>query len=148
MGLFDMVLGTENQAQEILTPAEAVTAITLSTTATDGYLSEEEADHISSILSRIKLFRNYPQEVINRLIDKILVILRRDGMNTLFNTAKESLSPELREAAFAVTTDLVLANSPVTEEEINFLTDLYQALGVSNDIAIQIVQVMLIKNRG
>lgn len=148
MGLFDMVLGTESQAQELLTPAEAVAAITLATTATDGYISEEEVNHISSTLSRMKLFRNYPHETMNRLFDKILGILRRGGMNTLFNTAKESLSPELREAAFAVTTELVVTNSPVTEDEISFLTDLYQALGVSSDIAIQIVQVMLIKNRG
>ncbi|PHK38447.1 hypothetical protein VF12_17985, partial [Nostoc linckia z15] len=32
------------------------------------------------------------------------------------------------------------------EEEKNFLNDLYQALGVSSEMAIQIIQVILIKN--
>jgi hypothetical protein len=54
----------------------------------------------------------------------------------------------LREAAFAVATDLVLAEGIVAEEERTFLNDLYQALGVSNEIAIQVIQVILIKNRG
>ncbi len=64
----------------------------------------------------------------------------------MFNAAKESLPHDLREIAFAVATDLVLADGTVTEEEQNFLNDLYQALGISSEIALQIVQVMSIKN--
>ncbi|MCM0589955.1 MAG: tellurite resistance TerB family protein [Gloeotrichia echinulata IR180] len=148
MGFHNMVLGTESQSQELLSPAEAVAAIILVATATDGYLSEEDAYYISSILSRMKLFRNYPQDIMNRLFEKFLGILRRDGVNTLFNTAKESLSQELREAAFAVAADLILTSNPVNEEEINFLADLSQALAVSIETRIQVVQVMLLKNRG
>ncbi|MGH8002986.1 MAG: tellurite resistance TerB family protein, partial [Brasilonema sp.] len=59
-----------------------------------------------------------------------------------------SLSYDLREAAFAVATDLVLTDGVFLQEEQDFLNDLYQALGISADIATQIVQVMLIKNRG
>jgi len=148
MGLFDTVLGTENQTQTALNPAEAFAVIVLIATASDGYLSVEQANSIISVLSRIKLFKSYPHEMMNRLFDKILEILRGDGFNTLFNIAKESLSQDLREAAFAVATDLVLAEGIVVEEEKNFLNDLYQALGVSSEIAIPIMQVILIKNRG
>ncbi|BAY26606.1 hypothetical protein NIES2100_64220 [Calothrix sp. NIES-2100] len=148
MGLLDTVLDTESQAHVTLSPAEAFAAITLAATAIDGYLSENEARCISSVLSRLKLFRNYTNELMNRLFEKILSILRRDGMNVLFDAAKESLTEELREAAFAVATDLLLSEGIVKEEEKNFLNDLYQALGISRDVAIQIVQVILIKNRG
>ena len=96
----------------------------------------------------MKLFKSYPHEMMNRLFEKILGILQGDGFNALFNAARDSLSQDLREAAFAVATDLVLAEGIVGEEEKNFLNDLYQALGVSSEIAIQIVQVILIKNRG
>jgi uncharacterized tellurite resistance protein B-like protein len=82
------------------------------------------------------------------MFDKLLAILRRDGIDVLFNAAKKSLPDDLREAAFAVATDLVLADGVVSQEERDFLNDLYQALGISSDIATQIVQVMLIKNRG
>ncbi|MGJ5630398.1 tellurite resistance TerB family protein [Nostoc sp. CALU 1950] len=148
MGLFDAVLGTESQTQAALNPAEAFAVIILVATASDGYLSIEQANSITSVLSRMKLFKSYPYEMMNRLFDKILCILQGDGFNALFNAAKDSLSQDLREAAFAVATDLVLAEGIVAEEEKNFLNDLYQALGVSSEIAIQIVQVILIKNRG
>jgi tellurite resistance protein len=148
MGLFDAVLGTESQSQAALNSAEAFAVIILTATASDGYLSVEQANSITSVLSRMKLFKSYPHEMMNRLFDKILGILEGDGLNDLFNAAKDSLSQDLREAAFAVATDLVLAEGIVAEEEKSFLNDLYQALGVSSEIAIQIIQVILIKNRG
>ncbi|MBN3889892.1 MAG: tellurite resistance TerB family protein [Nostoc sp. JL31] len=147
MGLFDAVLGTESQTQAALNPAEAFAVIILTATASDGYLSVEQANSIISVLSRLKLFKSYPNEMMNRLFDKILGILQGDDFNALFNAAKDSLSQDLREAAFAVATDLVLAEGIIPEEEKNFLNDLYQALGVSSEIAIQIVEVILIKNR-
>lgn len=149
MGLLDTVLGTESQAQPTLSPSEAFAAITLAATAIDGDLAENEARSIASVLSRSKLFRNYTDEMMNKLFDKILGILRRrDGINLLFNSAKQTLTQELREAAFAVATDLVLNDGILTEEETNFLNDLYLSLGISSDLALQIVQVVLIKNRG
>lgn len=147
MGLFDAVLGTESQTQAALNPAEAFAVIILTATASDGYLSVEQANSIISVLSRLKLFKSYPNEMMNRLFDKILGILQGDDFNALFNAAKDSLSQDLREAAFAVATDLVLAEGIIPEEEKNFLNDLYQALGVSSEIAIQIMEVILIKNR-
>ena len=147
MGLFDAVLGTESQTQTALNPEEAFAVIVLVATASDGYLSFEQANAISFMLFRMKLFKSYPHEMMNKLFEKILGILKGDGFNSLFNAAKDSLSQDLREAAFAVATDLVLAEGIVAEEENNFLNDLYQALGVSSEIAIQIIQVILIKNR-
>ncbi|MBW4669931.1 MAG: tellurite resistance TerB family protein [Cyanomargarita calcarea GSE-NOS-MK-12-04C] len=148
MGLFDKVFATQSQVQDALSPAEAFAAITLAATASDGNLSDEEASRILSALSRMKLFRSYPNDVMNRMFDRLLGILKRDGIDNLFNIAKESLSQDLREAAFAVATDLVLADGVVTQEEKEFLNDLYYSLSISSDIATQIVEVMLIKNRG
>ncbi|WP_414567831.1 tellurite resistance TerB family protein [Nostoc sp. CCY 9925] len=147
MGLLDAVLVTESQTQPVLNSAEAFAVIVLMATAPDGYLSVEQANSITRVLSRTKLFKSYPHEMMKSLLDKILSIFQGDHFNTLFNAAKDSLSQDLRESAFAVATDLVLAEGIVTEEEKNFLNDLYQALGVSRETAIQIMQVILIKNR-
>jgi tellurite resistance protein len=148
MGLFDAVLGTQSQTQAVLNPAEAFAVVILTATASDGYLSVEHANSITFMLSRMKLFKSYPHEMMNSLFDKILGILQGDGFNALFNAAKDSLTQDLRETAFAVATDLVLAEGIVAEEEKNFLNDLYQALGVPSEIAIEIIQATLIKNRG
>ncbi|MDF5727487.1 MAG: tellurite resistance TerB family protein [Rhizonema sp. PD38] len=147
MGFFDSVF-TQSQNQEALSPAEAFAAITLAVTTSDGCLSSEQALGISSTLSRLKLFRSYSNDVMNRMFDKLLSILKLQGFDTLFNVAKESLPYELREAAFAVATDLVLTEGILTQEEQGFLNDLYQSLEIPDDTATQIVQVMLIKNRG
>jgi tellurite resistance protein len=147
MGLFDKVLGN-NTVKEAMTPAEAFAAITLSAIASDGYLSEEETRGISAALSRMKMYRSYPNDVMQRMFDKLLGILRREGMNDLFDTAKDSLPYEMRESVFAVATDLILADGVVTSEEQEFLNDLYQSLSLDGEIATQIVEVMLIKNRG
>ena len=147
MNLLDKILGVENQAPELLTSAEAFGAIALLAITSDAVLSEPQAGRICSVLSQTRLFSRYSQDFINRLLEKNLTILRRDGFNTLFNAAKESLSPELREAAFAVAADLVMTESTVTEEERIFLNDLYHALDIPRDIAIQILHVLMIKNQ-
>jgi hypothetical protein len=74
MGLFDAVLGTESQTQAALNPAEAFAVIILTATASDGYLSVEQANSITSMMSRMKLFKSYPHEMINRLFVMVLMI--------------------------------------------------------------------------
>ncbi|MBU7586187.1 MAG: tellurite resistance TerB family protein [Nostoc sp. TH1S01] len=147
MNLVDTILGKENQAPDTLTSAEAFAAIALVAVTSDAVLSEQQVRSISSVLSRLKLFSSYSEEIIEKLLEKNLNILRCDGFNALFNAAKESLSPELREVAFAVAADLVMTESVVTEEEKNFLNDLYQALDIPRDSAIKILQVLMVKNQ-
>jgi len=47
-----------------------------------------------------------------------------------------------------VTTDIALADGEVSEEEEQLLNDLYGALGISEEVALNIIDVMLIKNKG
>ncbi|MDJ0733475.1 MAG: tellurite resistance TerB family protein [Nostocaceae cyanobacterium] len=145
---FDKVLNSQVQVQDQLSPAEAFAAIALAAIASDGYLSEEEGRAISYTLSRMKLFRSYSHDAMLKIFDKVLGIVRTQGINALFNAAEEFLPHDLREAAFAVAADLLLADGIVTAEERGFLGDLHLSLGITSDTATQIVQVMLIKNQG
>lgn len=147
MGLFDKLLGTQNRVQETFSPAEAYAAITLAAIASDGYLAEEELDGFVTNLNRMQLFKSYSGDVMRRMIDKLFGILKRDGVEALFNTAKSSLPYEMAASAFAVATDLILADGVVTEEEQDFLNQLYAALEIPSDVAVKIVEVMMIKNR-
>lgn len=147
MNLVDTVLGIDNQSPEVLTSAEAFAAIALVAITPDGLLSQQQICNISSVLLRSKLFSSYSEDGMNKLLEKILDIFRRDGFNALFNIAKVSLSSELREAAFAVAADLILAEAIVTEEEQNFLNDLSHALDLTHDTSIKILQVLMIKNQ-
>jgi uncharacterized tellurite resistance protein B-like protein len=148
MGLFDKVFGVQSQTQETFNPAEAFAAICLSAIASDGYLADEELDGLINSINRMQLFKSYPRDVMRRMFDKLFGILRRQGADALFNGAKGSLPFELRESAFAVATDLILADGVVTEQEQDFLNQLYRALEINETMALKIVEVMMLKNRG
>jgi hypothetical protein len=149
MGLFDKVLAPQiTNNYGFFSPAEAFAAVTLSAIAVDGYLADEEVDGLINALTRMHLFKSYPGEVLRRMLDKLFGILRREGVGTLFQSAKGSLPQELQEAAFAVSADLILADGLVTDDEKSFLNQLHQALNITDETAMKIVEVMMIKNRG
>lgn len=148
MGLFDKIAQTRQQSEVTLGPAEAFAAIALIAVAADGYINENESQVLSITLSRMQLFRSYPNDVMKKMLDRLLMLLQRQGVQVLFNAALATLPDELKETVFAVTTDIALADGEVSQEEEQLLNDLYIALGISEEIAIKIIDVMLIKNKG
>jgi uncharacterized tellurite resistance protein B-like protein len=146
MGLFDQVFRTQTKVQEFLSPAEAYAAVTLVAIAADGYLSDEEVEGFIANLNRMQLFKHYSGDVMNRMIDKLFGMMRREGTDALFNAAKSSLPYEMAASAFAVVADLIMADGVVTESEQNFLNLLYEALDIPDETAVKIVEVMMIKN--
>ncbi len=148
MGLFDRIAGIRREKEITLGPAEAFAAIALIAVAADGYITDNEAQAISTVLSRMQMFRSYPADVVRKMLDRLLSILQRDGVGELFNAAIAVIPHDLKETAFAVATDIVLADGEVTKEEEKLLNDLCRALEISEDMAVKIIEVMLIKNKG
>jgi hypothetical protein len=148
MGLFDQMFDGTQSSDAALSPAEAFASIALVAIAADGYLADQEGEDMSLLLARMKLFSNYQGEAMNRMLDKLLDRLKQQGPGRLVTMAKTYLPPELRETAFAVATDLILSDRTVTQQEQAFLDDLYRILELPEQLALQIVHVMTIKNRG
>ena len=149
MSLFGNRLSAlSNRQDTLLSPAEACATFALVAIAADGYMTNEEISSLTITLSRMQLFRSYSSDVMRRLFDKLLSQLQRSGRENLLKAAVQSLPHELHETVFAVTTDLVLADGEVTEEEENLLNYLYQILGIQETNAIKIIDVMVIKNKG
>ncbi len=149
MGLFDAFRQSGVQKKQVtLGPAEGFAALMLLVVASDGYAADDEVRLLNITFSRMKLFRSYSDDVMRRMIDNLCNILRRDGSEVLFDAAIATLPHDLYETAFAIATDLVLADGQVTEEEEELLGSLCRALNLSDSLVSQVVQVMLIKNRG
>ena len=149
MGLFDKVRQTGRfQNQITLGPAESFAAIVLITIAADGYLSDEEINLLYTTLNRMQLFRSYSVDVMRRMFDKLSGILKREGSEKLFNAAITNLPHDLYDTTFAIATDLVLADGSVTKEEEAILSSLCKALELPDETVNQIINVMLIKNKG
>jgi tellurite resistance protein len=148
MGLFDKVLGMKEAEKAKLNKEESFAAITLAAVAADGYISEEEGRGIITGLARMKLFENYNPNKMGSMFNKLIGIIKNQGIESLVTLSKENLPQELRETAFAVATDLALADGTMDKSEQDILTKIQQTLGVPEETAIKIIEVMLIKNKG
>jgi len=147
MGLFDK-LSIRTQNNVSLSPAEAFAAITLASVAADGYLTDEEIQTMMASLSRMHLFRSYPNDVIRRMFDKLCGMIKRLGFDEFVKTAIAALPHDLYDTAFAIAADLVLADGEVTKEEEDLLNFLWSHLDIPDETARNIVSVMIIKNKG
>lgn len=147
MGLFDEMFNQPSESPPLST-AEAIAAICLVAIAADGYLSEQEGREMDMLLSRMRLFKSYSNDMIGRMKDSLLNQLKQYGPGRLVENAKAAMPSELAPTAFALAADLVLADGTVTSQEQAFLDDLYRILELSGEQALRIVEVMTIKNRG
>lgn len=146
MGLFDKVLG--NRAEVSLSTQEAFAGVMLAIIAADGHISDEEAQGFNATVGRMKLFRVQSAAEHSAMIDKLFGILKRIGSEQLLRKSAEALRSDLKETAFAVVADLVFADGSVEDEERRSLEALQMQLAIPESLALEIVRVVEIKNRG
>jgi tellurite resistance protein len=146
MGLFDNLFGGSEKKD--LTKAEAFAGVLLCAVASDGHISGEEAQGLITILSRMRLYDNWTNEKFNNMLNRLLGMVKREGVSDMMRRCSDSIPEDLHETVFANACDLVLADGVVEDEEKDFLDDLQRMLNISGDEAITIVQVMVVKNKG
>ena len=148
MSLFDRGTG-QLQASDIkLKPAEGFAAIALIAVAADDIITTSESRAITTLFSRMELFSKYSEDALREMTDKLLGIIKNGDIKPLFDAAVAVVPKELKETVFAVTTDLVLADKDLAEEEEQLLNELYSALKISEEMADKIIEVISIKNKG
>ena len=145
MGLFDKVLGSTTDK---LTEAEGMAGIALAAIASDGMITEEEAAGLGTSLSRMKLYQGMGNRDVNKIFEKLIKVARNDGVDKLIEMSSTTIRPELKQTAFALAADLLMADGNVAPEEKKFLEKIQKNLDVHDDVAVKIVEVIAIKNRG
>ena len=145
----DEVYGDDtNDANEIvLELEEAFLVILLLANDADGEVAPEERQALAVTLERMNLFKYLSAEQMEELFEQTSNIFEQYSVDTIFDAAKKALPMELRETAFAAATYLVFADGIVTEEEGNFLGELWGDLEISDEIAQKIIEVMEIMHR-
>ena len=146
MGLFDKVLGTS--ATDKLNEAEGFAGIALCAIAADGVITEEEAAGLGTNLSRMQLYSGMSPREINKIFEKLVKTARSDGLQKVLDLSSAAVTPNLRPTAFAVATDLLMADGNVAPEEKRFLEKIQKSLNVDDAMALKIVEVIAIKNKG
>lgn len=149
MGLFDKVFGGQKSNESInLNKQESFAAIAIAASAADGHISQTEGQSIMGYFARMRLFENYTDHQMDSLFDKLFKILKKEGPSGLVVAAKKNLPEELRQTAFACAVDISLADGVLEDTEKELLNELQSVLEVPENIAVCIVQAMLIRNKG
>ena len=114
----------------------------------DEEISDEEALEAFITLNGMNLFQDYSDDDMAAIFEDVSELLAEQSPEELWNSVTEVLSPEMRETAFAVATDIILADGVLTPVEKDYLSDLAQKLEIPKQTAQTIMDVMVIKNRG
>jgi uncharacterized tellurite resistance protein B-like protein len=148
MGLFDKILGGRSSDTTTFSRQEAFAAIMLAVVAADGHISDEEIDGFNAVINRMKIFQEQTAASHNAMMDKLFLLLKKNDSSFLMRKGIESLPAELRETAFTIAGDFVFADGNVEKEEMAILEELRTALGIAENLAVKILEVLEIKNRG
>jgi len=138
----------ENAGPVSFTDKEAVVAILYLVVTADGNIAPEEEALVIAASNRMKLLRKQTIDEFNDAVDKVRVAIEASGREAVFPAAVKGLPADLKETAYALAADIVLADGAVDAEEIDFLRKVQEALEVSDDLATKVLEVMRIKNSG
>ena len=147
MGMFDSMLGGM-QGSSRLNEREAFAGILLAASACDGHIADDEVQSLVTALIRMKLYSRFSDRDFNKMLNKLVGIIKRKGVETLLDACAESLPESLDKAAFTNAVNIVLADGIVEPEEKEFIEDLKDALGIDDKTCKSIIRVMVIKNKG
>lgn len=147
MGLFDNLFAEKTGTRE-LTKQEAFAGILLAASACDGHMAQGEVQSLFTTIERMRMFENVAPNKWNSIMDALLKLLKKSGPLKLVDVCAEALPDGMKQTAFANACDIVLADGSVEEEEKEFLDHLQKSLELDGDTALNIVEIMIIKNKG
>lgn len=147
MGLFDSLFGSV-EASTKLTSQEAFAGILMSATACDGHIAEDEVQGLIVTLLRMKLYQRFTEKQYGQMLNKLFGAIKKRGVESMVESCASALPAELREVAFANACDLVLADGVLEPDERQFINQLQAKLAVEPAKAKEIVEIMIIKNKG
>lgn len=148
MGSLDNAFGSAATAAKGFEPTEAVAGILLSTVAADGHISQDEAVSLTNNLVRMSLFSELDCNDINQMMGKLCSKMRTLEGDEFLKQVTAACPPELRETAFALSTDLIMEDGVAEDEEREHLGKIQANLSIPEARALQIIDVIVVKNKG
>lgn len=146
MGLFDKVFNKAPKS-EPLNAQEAFAGIALAMAGADGSIADSEWEGIVNYIRRLHLYDNYSGPAFDKMFDKIFRILRNEGPAALVEASVKGIPEDLKLTSFACAVDIALADGVVEDEEKDVINQLAEALDIPEQTAVQIIEVLIIKNK-
>ncbi len=127
--------------------AEAFAAIALGAVACDGVLGKDEAHALRRQLEFRSPYKGRTEAAMGDLFDRLLKVLRDQGLDELITQALPALNTEQQETALALAAQLVHADRVVDSAETTFLERLCDAMTLPEGHARGIVSAITALNR-
>jgi len=131
-----------------LSEAEGFAAIALLAVRADGVVVPEEAAGLATTLARMRLYKGWTAAKVSSTLNKLMDVLKKEGNEVVLKAAVASLRDELRETAYAVASDLIMADHVVLDLEEVQLQKIQKELGLTKERAARIFEILSVKNRG
>lgn len=125
---------------------QALIAVMIGAMEANEHTSRQEAQRAHHMIWSMRRFRHRDGEDVDELIDAVRGRMEESGVEAVLEQAVGTLPARLRQSAFAVAADLVLADAALQRSERRFLMGLAADLGLPPQLAQEILRVMLIKN--
>jgi tellurite resistance protein len=119
---------TENPT---LNPHAALIYVMVVVSAADALMSDAEMHAIGDLVRSLPAFRGFRDDKIIPVARECAAILQEhEGLDAVLGLVKETLTPALRETAYALALDVALADEPVHSEENRILQRLRSTLEI------------------
>jgi tellurite resistance protein len=129
-----------------LTLDEAFIALFIGAMDANSHVSPREAARAHHIIWSMKRFRRKSGDTVGRLIENTKGLVEQHGATAIIEAASRAIPTRFRSAAFALSTDLVLADGKIEPAERQFLHRLAESLGLDRMRRDVVLNAMLIKN--
>jgi tellurite resistance protein len=147
VGLFDSLFGSVEASTKLTVP-EAFAGVLMAASACDGHIAEDEVQGLVTTLIRMKLYQRFTDKQYNQMLNKLYGAIKKKGVDSMVDACADALPQPLRDTAFANAVDIVLADGVLEPDERAFVNRLQSKLSVEKQKAMEIVEIMVIKNKG
>jgi uncharacterized tellurite resistance protein B-like protein len=130
-----------------LTLREAAATVLVAAVVSDGALAPAEGTRLNALLSSMRLYRQVAPEHLRHLIENALQLATGMATKELLAACAAVIPEELRAPIFTLAVELVFVDGTIAEREKGFVEALQGALGIPDEAAMKIVEVLIIKAR-
>ena len=145
MGLFSKLFTSASQPSiQFSSEREAFFAIVYACVAIDGQIDDDEIEALVAFMHSNNYMEGFDSLAAYRRMDSLK---SKYGVPAIVTAALPSVKEVMKPTLFATAVDFILADGVVNTKEEALLEDLQKGLGVSEELASKIIDVMVIKNK-
>lgn len=144
MSFFKNILGGSSQPVS-LNRQEGYCGMLLAIIAADGQITNDEVTDFYSAVQKARLLQDISESYFRNMMDKLIRVLKKQGLDELMELSAAGLTPELYKPTFVNAMDLVFSDGHVDPDEIKVMDKMKVLLGIDDQFAAMAGEVMKTK---